>query len=223
MAQRTCSDEFLTPQAIGSCWPAWSASRSSRSRPGAAIRYSLLETVRQFAAGLLTASGEETAVHARLLGWALEAARSAEAALSSAEWAGWSSRAFVDQASIRAALTWALGGAEPGIGRELAARLARWWVATGRYSEAGQFLTMAAGVPCTAGPGIQARVLLGAAWSAYHLGDSPRAAPLAADGVALARQAGEPQLEAWGRNLLARLALARGRRRPGSRRTPSRP
>ena len=53
-------------------------------------------------------------------------------------------------------------------------------------------------------------MLLGAAWSAYHLGDSPRAAPLAADGIACARQAGEPQLEAWGRNLLAGLAWHAG-------------
>jgi hypothetical protein len=96
------------------------------------------------------------------------------------------------------------------VGRELAALLARWWIATGRYSEAGQFLTTAAGVPAAAAPGIQARVLLGAAWSAFHLGDNPLAAPLAADGVACARQASEPQLEVWGRNLLAGLAWHAG-------------
>ena len=74
----------------------------------------------------------------------------------------------------------------------------------------GQFLTTAAGVPAAAAPGIRARVLLGAAWSAYHLGDHRRAAPLAADGVTCARQAGEPQLKARGRNLLAGLAWAAG-------------
>jgi predicted ATPase/DNA-binding CsgD family transcriptional regulator len=210
MAERTCSDEFLTPSAITGLLASLAGKSLVQVQAGAEIRYSLLETVRQFAAGRLTASGEETAAHTRLLGWALEAARSAEAAQPGAEQAGWSDRISVDQASIRAALTWALGGAEPEAGRELAARLARWWIATGRYSEAGQFLTMAAGVPCTAGPGIQARVLLGAAWSAYHLGDSPRAAPLAADGIACARQAAEPQLEAWGRNLLAALAWHAG-------------
>src|SRR6185437_16960135 len=72
----------------------------------------------------------------------------------------------------------ALGGAEPVAGRELAARLARWWIATGRYSEAGQFLTTAAGIAGAAAPGIQARITLGTAWSVYHLGDTPRAAPL---------------------------------------------
>ena len=53
-------------------------------------------------------------------------------------------------------------------------------------------------------------MLLGAAWSAFHLADFRRAAPLAAEGVACARQAGEPQLEAWGRNLLAVLAWHAG-------------
>ena len=53
--------------------------------------------------------------------------------------------------------------------------------------------------PPEADPGIQARIMLGAAWSAYHLGDNRRAAPLAADGIACAWHAGEPQLEVWGR------------------------
>ena len=52
--------------------------------------------------------------------------------------------------------------------------------------------------------------MLGAAWSAFHLGDNRRAAPLAADGIACARHAGEPQLEVWGRNLLAGLAWHAG-------------
>jgi hypothetical protein len=174
------------------------------------VRYWLLETVRQFAASRLAASSEEAAVHARLLEWALEIARSAEAAPPGPERTSWSGRLSADHSSIRAALAWALGGAEPELGRELAARLARWWIATGRYSEASQFLTAAASVSAMADPGIQARVLLGGAWSAYSRGDNRRTAPLAADGIAYAQQAGEPQLEVWGRNLLAGLAWSAG-------------
>jgi predicted ATPase/DNA-binding CsgD family transcriptional regulator len=210
MAERVTGGEPLAPEAIAGLLASLAGKSLVQAQAGVMTRYSLLETVRQFAAGRLAASGEETAVHARLLGWALEVARSAEAAPPGAERQDWSSRLSAGQASIRAALSWALGGAEPDAGRELAARLARWWIATGRYSEAGQFLTAAAGVPAAAAPGILARVLLGAAWSAYHLGDYRRAAPLAADDVTCARQAGEPQLEAWGRNLLAGLAWAAG-------------
>jgi non-specific serine/threonine protein kinase len=210
VAERVAGGEPLAPEAVAGLLASLAGKSLVQVHDGAVIRYSLLETVRQFAARPLAGSGEETAVHARLLGWALEVARSAEAARPGAQRQDWSSRLSAGQASIRAALSWALGGADPEAGRELAARLARWWIAAGRYSEAGQFLTAAAGVPAAADPGIQARVLLGAAWSAYQLGDNQRAAPLAAEGVAVARQAEEPQLEAWGRNLLAGLAWAAG-------------
>ena len=210
VAERVAGGEPLAPQAVAGLLASLAGKSLVQIQAGPVIRYSLLETVRQFAAGRLAASGEETVVHVRLLRWALEVARSAEAARPGAERAGWSDRLSAEQASIRAALSWALGGHEPEAGRELAARLARWWIATGRYSEAGQFLTTAAGIPAVAAPGIQARVMLGAAWSAFHLGDLRRAAPLAADGIACARQAGEPQLEVWGRNLLAVLAWHAG-------------
>ena len=210
VAEQVAGGEHLAPEAIAGLLASLAGKSLVQIQAGPLVRYWLLETVRQFAAGRLAVSGEETAVHVRLVRWALELARSAEATLSTTEWTGWSARLSAGQANIRAALSWALSGQEPEAGRELAARLARWWIATGRYSEAGQFLTTAAGIPAAAAPGIQARVLLGAAWSAYHLGENRRAAPLAADGIACARQAGEPQLEAWGRNLLAGLAWTAG-------------
>ena len=210
VAERVAGAEPLAQQAVAGLLASLAGKSLVQVQEGPAVRYWLLETVRQFAAARLGASGEETAVHACLLEWALQVARSAEAALPGAEGPSWSSRLSAGQASIRVALSWALRGAEPEAGRELAARLARWWIATGRYSEAGQFLTMAASLPSEADPGIQARIMLGAAWSAYHLGDNPRAASLAADGIACAQQAGEPRLEVWGRNLLAGLAWSAG-------------
>ena len=209
VAEQVAGGEPLAPRAIAGLLATLAGKSLVQIHDGTAVRYSLLETIRQFAAGL-AASGEETAVHLGLLDWALDEARSAEATVGSAEWAAWASRLSGEQASIRAALSWALGGQKPDAGRELAARLARWWIATGRYSEAGQFLTTAGGIPAAAAPGIQARVLIGAAWSAYHLGDNPRAAALTADGIACADHAGEPQLEVWGRNLLAGLAWHAG-------------
>lgn len=203
-------EEPLTREAVAVLLASLADKSLVQVKDGPVVRYSLLETVRQFAAARLAASGEETAVHTRLLRWALEVAQSAEAAAPGPEQAGWSGRLSADQANIRAALSWALGGQDPEAGRDLAARLARWWIATGRYSEAGQFLDAAANIPAAASPGIQARVLLGAAWSAFNLGDVRRAAPLAADGVACARQAAELQLEDWGRNLLAALARHAG-------------
>ena len=209
-AERVAAGAPLQPEAIAGLLASLAGKSVVHLQDGAVVRYSLLETIRQFAAGRLAASGEETAAHRRLLDWALGEARSAEATVGSTGWAAWARRLSAEQASIRAALSWALSGQDPQAGRELAARLARWWIATGRYTEAGQFLTTGAGVPAAEDPGIQARMMLGAAWAAYHLGDNRRAAPLAADGITCAQHAGEPQLEAWGRNLLAGLAWHAG-------------
>jgi predicted ATPase/DNA-binding CsgD family transcriptional regulator len=209
-AERVAAGGALPPETVAGLLASLAGKSVVQTHDGAAVRYALLETIRQFAAGRLAASGEETAVYRRLLDWALVEARSAEATLGMAGWAAWASRLSGEQDSIRAALSWALGGQEPEKGRELAAWLARWWIATGRYTEAGQFLAAAADVPGEAAPGIAARVLLGAAWSAFHLGDFRRAAPLVGDGLARARQAGEPRLEVWGRNLLAVLAWHAG-------------
>ena len=85
VAERVAGGEPLAPEAIAGLLASLADKSLVQVQAGAVIRYSLLETVRQFAAGRLAASGEETAVYARLLGWALEVARSAEAALPGAE------------------------------------------------------------------------------------------------------------------------------------------
>ena len=86
VAERVCGGEPLAPQAVVGLLASLAGKSLVQVQAGVVVRYSLLETVRQFAAGRLAASGEETAVHVRLLRWALEVARSAEAALPGAEW-----------------------------------------------------------------------------------------------------------------------------------------
>jgi predicted ATPase/DNA-binding CsgD family transcriptional regulator len=208
-AERVAGGGPLAPQAVAGLLASLAGKSVVQVQADAKVRYSLLETIRQFAAARLAESGEETATHLRLLRWALDVAISAEATLASADWPAQAGRLAAEQANLRAALSWALGGHEPEQGRELAARLARWWIATGQYSEGGRFLDAALGIG-DAASNVQARMLLGAAWAAYNLGDAPRAARLAGEGLACAKQAGEPQLEIWGRNLLAGLAWYAG-------------
>ena len=86
-AERVASGGPLRPEAIAGLLVSVAGKSLVRIHDGAAVRYSLLETIRQFAAGRLAASGEETAVHLRLLEWALGEARSAEATVGSTGWA----------------------------------------------------------------------------------------------------------------------------------------
>jgi predicted ATPase/DNA-binding CsgD family transcriptional regulator len=221
LAEQVAGSEPLAPAQVAGLLASLAGKSVVQIQVSPAVRYSLLETIRQFAAGRLASSGEEAAAHARLLGWALELARAAEATVASAGWPAWSGRLATELANLRAALSWALGGQElggqnpeagqdPEAGRELAARLARWWIATGRFSEAGQFLATALAVHTPAAPPVRARLLLGAAWSVYDLGDGRQAAALAGEGVACAQQAQQVHLEFWGRNLLAALAWTDG-------------
>ena len=115
-AERVAAGGPLRPEAIAGLLASLAGKSVVHLQDGAAVRYSLLETIRQFAAGRLAASGEETAVHLRLLDWALGEARSAEATVGSTGWAAWASRLSAGQDSIRAALSWALGGAGAGGG-----------------------------------------------------------------------------------------------------------
>jgi predicted ATPase/DNA-binding CsgD family transcriptional regulator len=220
LAEHVAGSEPLAPAQVAGLLASLAGKSVVQVQASHAVRYSLLETIRQFAAGRLASLGEEAAAHARLLGWAVELAREAEATVASAGWSAWSGRLAAELANLRTALSWALGGKDrdgqdrggqdPEAGRELAARLTRWWIATGQFSEAGQFLTTALAVEPPAAPPIRARLLLGAAWSVYDLGDSGRAVALAGQGVASARQAGQVHLEFWGRNLLAALAWHAG-------------
>jgi predicted ATPase len=206
-AERVAGGGPLAPQAVAGLLAGKSVVQVHAS---AAVRYWLLETFRQFAAARLAESGEETAIHHRLLEWALDMARSAEATLASAEWPTWASRLAAEQANMRATLSWALGGHEPRSGTGTG-RPARPMVDRDRPVQRGRpVLGTALGIADAAAPHVQARLLLGAAWSAYNLGNAARAARLAGEGLACARQAGEPQLEIWGRTLLAGLAWYAG-------------
>ena len=117
VAERVAGGEPLAPQAVAGLLASLAGKSLVQVQADPVAHYWLLETVRQFAAGRLAASGEDTAVHASLLEWALDEAWSAEPARPGAERAGWSGRLSAGQASIRAALSWALGGAEPEAGR----------------------------------------------------------------------------------------------------------
>ena len=88
-AERVAAGGPLRPEAIAGLLASLAGKSLVHIRDGAAVRYSLLETIRQFAAGRLAASGEETTVHSRLLDWALGEARSADATVGSTGWAAW--------------------------------------------------------------------------------------------------------------------------------------
>jgi predicted ATPase/class 3 adenylate cyclase/DNA-binding CsgD family transcriptional regulator len=135
-----------------------------RAGPDGRARYLLLNTLRAYGAGRLSAAGEQPAVAARLAGYALQmAAQAAEGMQTSAGELAASRWLDAENATMQQVLTWALEH-EPGLALRLATALAPWWIQQGR---------VAAGYPLLRAAAEQAD-RVGGAWPAaqYWLGQA---------------------------------------------------
>jgi predicted ATPase/DNA-binding SARP family transcriptional activator len=106
-------------------------------------RFRMLETVREFAAELLTASPEAAAVGRRHALWYLGLAEAANPELEGPEQASWLARLDAEQANLRAAAAWAMANGEPEIVIALDGALWRVWLTRGFADEVRHELTEA--------------------------------------------------------------------------------
>jgi predicted ATPase/Tfp pilus assembly protein PilF len=109
--------------------------------------FSMLETIRTFAALQLDKTGDGLAVRQRhALHWAAIAAGSEEG-LSGPDAVGWTGRIEAAVADLHAALHWAEEHADIDLGLDISASLWRWWLVSGRLVAGrnwlARFLTMA--------------------------------------------------------------------------------
>jgi non-specific serine/threonine protein kinase len=111
-------------------------SRAADSEP----RYSMLETIREYALERLEAGGETDAVRRRHAEYNLELAETAEPHLSGPEQADWLNRLEADHDNLRAALTWGLESGEAALAMRLAGSLFRFWLVRGYLSEGRRWL-----------------------------------------------------------------------------------
>jgi len=114
-------------------------------------RYSLLETVRQYAADHLAASGEVDAVGAAHAAYILTLVERAEPGLYGPRQRYWLDRLDAEHDNIRAALTWSTREGE-GADAQTAARLAKalgwFWRLRGHLSEGRRWLTIVLSKGC---------------------------------------------------------------------------
>ena len=110
-----------------------------------AVRYTMLEPVRQYAREKLRESGEEGAVQGRHAGFFLALAEEAESELAGTQQEVWLRRLEREHANVRAALAWALDPSDSGKSREhrtelglrLAGALGRFWAVYGPGKDVG--------------------------------------------------------------------------------------
>ena len=139
---------------------------------GAEPRYRMLETIRQFAAEHLAASGEEAEVRTRHALAFLDLAEQAAPHLISWDQKRWLDRLELDHDNLRTALTWAVDQGEANLAMKLAFTMWRFWQVRGHLIEAEDRFRRVLAVP-DGDPLTRAKALEGVGWDRTGGGDRP--------------------------------------------------
>ncbi|MGI8855287.1 MAG: ATP-binding protein [Thermomicrobiales bacterium] len=139
-------------------------------------RFTLLETIREFARERLAENGEDAAIHLRHMHYFLRFTEHAAALLYGSEQAIWFAQLEREHGNLRTALQWAMEHRESECGARLAGALAWFWLTRGYLSEGRGWLAMALSDESSLTPATRARALLGIGMVAWAQADYARAA-----------------------------------------------
>jgi predicted ATPase/DNA-binding SARP family transcriptional activator len=132
-------------------------------RSGTTTRYRLLETLRQYGAERLVASGEQAAFRDRHLAWVRSLAEEADVGLEGGDQSSWFRRLDAEEDNVRVALDWAVAHPAGDDGLRAAGALWRYWQARRRVTEGGRWLRTLLDVTTDAPPPVRAKALTSAA------------------------------------------------------------
>ena len=196
--------------------PAPSRTRSSRSSTRASFgrretehgpRYWMLETIREYAAGLLDQDDERQDFRERHLRFYLALVEEAEPNLTGSEQRRWYERVALEEDNIREALTYACDRGDGERALMLAGTIWRFWWTRGQIAEASRWYERAFAVAANASEIARARGLFGAAHMAEARGDVDQARSQFEESAGLFRRLGETR---WLILALAHLSGAYG-------------
>jgi non-specific serine/threonine protein kinase len=158
-------------------------------------RYSMLETLRQYAAERLAESGQGRPVQERHRLWCMNLAEEGEREIWHADQVAWVHRLVREQDNMRSALRWTLdGGVDPDPGLRMASALGRYWDTRGDLREGIRWLRDVLALPTvrprTPGWG-RAMTALGYLTSVQ--GNSEESVQLLDESLGYWRELGEPR------------------------------
>ncbi len=177
-------------------------------------RFTMLETVRQYAREQLRTAGEDHTLERRHAAWCVSLAEQAEPHLRGVAQREWLARLEEEHDNLRAALAWARDSGAVEVGLRLAGALTYFWhlhshVVEGRvWLEAFLALDDRRGDAATRAARLKA--LYNASAVAHPQGDYERAGALSAEGLVLAREVGDPFGEVFSLAMLGWTALEQG-------------
>ena len=177
---------------------------------GGAVRYRMLEPVRQYAQEKLEESGEAEEVQNRHAAFFLAVAEEAEPELAGPQQGVWVERLEGEHDNLREALSWVLERGQAELGLRFGAALWRFWFAQGYISEGIRWMEeVLAGSDQAASP-VRVKALEGMGWLTQLQGDTERAEAAYVEMLDLSRELGDKGNIAIGLNSLGALALAQG-------------
>jgi non-specific serine/threonine protein kinase len=110
---------------------------------GGEPRFTMLETIREYALERLNERGETAALRERHAAYYLHLAETAQPNLQTGEQAAWLERLDADHDNLRAALSWAHDCGEATLAVNLGAALWRFWEMRGHFTEGRRWLAAA--------------------------------------------------------------------------------
>ena len=177
---------------------------------GGAVRYRMLEPVRQYAREKLEQSGEAEQTRRSHAEYFLALAEEAELRLRGATQLVWHERLEAEHDNMRAALSCSLGGTDAAMGLGLAGMLSRFWIMGGHVSEGRRWLEEALMKGGEAPPGVRAKALWGLGDLASWQGDQERGRTYVGEALALYRELGDKKGIAYSLCGLGMIEMFRG-------------
>lgn len=175
-----------------------------------AVRYRMLEMVRQYTGEKLDEAEETASARDHHLAWYLALAQRARAAAHGPDEPAWLDRLEPELDNLRTALAWSLTRGTRETALRLATTLHRFWEQRGHISEGRQWLTPALEAGTDAPIEERAAALHSAGWLAYKQGELAASRALIEQGLSLNQQIGNQQGIASAHDSLGCIAVRLG-------------
>ena len=159
-------------------------------------RFSMLETVREYATERLEELGETQQLRRRYAAHLLEAVEAAQQQIDGPGQAGWLALLEAETANLSFAMAWAVEAGETEYGLRLAATLAHSWYMRGQITDGRRFLEGLLDLDSSVQPDVRAKALNAAAHLAFKQGDYEHGRRRAEQAVTAAQQANDLGLAA---------------------------
>jgi predicted ATPase/DNA-binding CsgD family transcriptional regulator len=175
----------------------------TRESPGGELRFSMLETIHDYARQRLAASDDAQEIHKLHAAYYTDLAAIAYREFRTSRHVYWFAKLRAEQENLRAALAWSLGEGDIHFALSLTGSLRDHWLYNGNAAEGYRWCELILEKKVHESPNLLAGVLCTAGTLAYNKGDIQQGEQLLRRSLELYQQSGDESGTAWALILLA--------------------